>query len=32
MGKKRVVVEYIGKGVIVDSEKQICGWIHCKAI
>jgi hypothetical protein len=28
MGEKKVVIEYVGKGAIVDSEKQMCRWMH----
>jgi hypothetical protein len=28
MEEKGMVVEYVGKGVIVDSEKQMCRWMH----
>jgi hypothetical protein len=28
MGENRVVIEHIGKRVIVDSEKQMCRWMH----
>jgi hypothetical protein len=26
--EKKVVVEHVGKRVIVDSEKQTCRWMH----
>jgi hypothetical protein len=28
MGEKNVVVKHVGKGVIVDSEKQMYRWVH----
>jgi hypothetical protein len=28
MGEKRVVVEHVGKGVILDREKQMCRWVR----
>jgi hypothetical protein len=28
MGEKRVVVEHVGKGVIVDSEKKMYRCVH----
>jgi hypothetical protein len=28
MGEKKVVLEHLGKGVIVDSEKQMCRWVR----
>jgi hypothetical protein len=27
MGEKRVVVKHVGKGIIVDSKKQMCRWM-----
>jgi hypothetical protein len=27
MGGKRIVVKHVEKGVIVDSEKQMCRWV-----
>jgi hypothetical protein len=26
--EKNVLVKHVGKGVIVDSEKQMCRWVH----
>ena len=28
MGEKWIMVEHVGKEVIVDSENQICRWVH----
>jgi hypothetical protein len=28
MGEKGVVVKHVGKGVIVDSKKQMCRWMY----
>jgi hypothetical protein len=26
-GEKKVVVEHVGKGITMDSEKQMCRWV-----